>query len=135
MEDTQAQHGSFQLFSLADELILSIIEQIDSHHALCSLAATCSRLQSLTEPFIWRSLLVLTGSHVGKLVQAFDQRPERLSSIQELAIQYDQKDEEGIEKINPCLRQMVKLRHLTIESPCPNNHGGGAVRLFTFPSW
>jgi hypothetical protein len=45
---------SFPLLALADELILSIIEQIDSREDLNSLATTCSRLQDLTEPYIWR---------------------------------------------------------------------------------
>jgi hypothetical protein len=122
------------LLALADELILSIIEQIDSREDLNSLATTCSRLQDLTEPYIWQSLLVLTGEHASALTQAFESRPGRMSSVQEMAICYNEDNEDGIEYLSPCIPHMRKLRQLRIETPCPNNHGGLRYRPFNSPS-
>jgi hypothetical protein len=122
-------HGSIRLGDLADELLLCIVEQIDSRQALHNLAATCSRFQALAEPFIWRSLLIVKGSNVPGLAHALNSRPERISSVWDLAVRYNEEDEDGIELLNPLIPKMEKLRDLTIESPCPNNYGRG-LRLF-----
>ncbi|KAF2649042.1 hypothetical protein K491DRAFT_783606 [Lophiostoma macrostomum CBS 122681] len=117
--------GISRLGDLADELLLCIIEQIDSRQTLHNLAATCSRFQSLTEPFIWRSLLIVNGSDVPGLAHALNSRLERISSVWDLAVRYNEKDEDGIELLNSLIPKMEKLRGLTIESPCPNNYGRG----------
>jgi hypothetical protein len=117
--------GSSQLLSLADELILAIIEQIDTEETLLNLAATSPRFLALTEPFIWRQLLVLRGSEARKLCTALRTRPQRASLIQDLAIQYVEEHEAGIKNLNEFVKRMSKLRNLHIESPCPNNHGRG----------
>ena len=107
--------------SLADELLLNIIDYLDSHAALCNLAATCRRFQGLTEPYIWRSLLVLNGTHAQNITAALDGQDNRIEAIQELSIRYKNEYREGIESLNYYLGQMGRLRHLTLESPCPNN--------------
>lgn len=109
------------LLSLVDELLLGIIDQIDSHEILCNLAATCMRFQGLVEPYIWRSLLVLKGSHARRIATALDDREERMDYIHELSIRYKDDYRDGIEELNHFTGLMTKLRHLTVESPCPNN--------------
>ncbi|KAF2787372.1 hypothetical protein K505DRAFT_213728, partial [Melanomma pulvis-pyrius CBS 109.77] len=109
------------LLSLADELLLCIIDQVDSREALCSLAATCSRFQNLVEPYCWRSLLVRKGGHASRIALSLNNRVERIAFIQELAICYNNAYEHGIENLGGFMPHMDKLRHLTIESPCPNN--------------
>lgn len=109
------------LLALVDELLLSIIDQLDSREALCSLAACCRRLQGLTEPYIWRSLLVTNGDRARSIATALDHRETRSSYIQELSIRYPDCDRDGIQDLNHFMVLMDKLRHLTIESPCPNN--------------
>lgn len=109
------------LLALVDELLLSIIDQIDSRDALCSLAACSRRLQGLTEPYIWRSLLVTSGNRARRIAAALDIRESRSSYIQELSIRYPDSKRDGIQELNHFIVLMDKLRHLTIESPCPNN--------------
>lgn len=111
-------HG---ILSLVDELLLSIIDQVDGHKELCSLAVTCMRLQGLVEPYIWRKLLILTGSHARLIAQSLNSRDERLSYIKEISIRYKDEYRDGIEELNPFIGLMGNLRHLTLESPCPNN--------------
>jgi hypothetical protein len=109
------------LLSLADELLLAIIDRIDSKKALCNFAASSPRLQGLAEPYVWRSLLVTHGSHASRIAAALDSRESRPSYVHELSIRYPDSQREGIEELNPFIGLMEKLRHLTIESPCPNN--------------
>jgi hypothetical protein len=115
----QPQHSA--LLCLVDELLLAVIDQINSREALCNLAATCLRLQGLAEPYIWRSLLVTKGSHARRIADALDSWGPRPSHVHELSIRYPDDQREGIEELNHFIGLMEKLRHLTIESPCPNN--------------
>lgn len=119
--ETQQSSQQSGLLSLVDEILLTIIDHIDSRETLYNLAATCSHLQGLTEPYIWRSLLVTKGDHARDIARALDSREERVSSIHELSIRYPDERRNGIEKLNHFIGMMDKLRHLTIESPCPNN--------------
>ncbi|RYN61794.1 hypothetical protein AA0114_g575 [Alternaria tenuissima] len=116
------------LLRLVDELLLNIIDHIDNQDALCSLSATCTRFQGLVEPYIWRKLEVLTGDHARNIATALDKRDDRTDYIQDLAIRYNDIYRDGVEELNHFLSLMSKLRHLHIESPCPNNvewqHGG-----------
>lgn len=109
------------LLRLVDELLLNVLDQVDSLDDFRNLAATCTRLQGLAEPYIWRSLLVLSGTHARNVATALDKRDERVDFIQELSIRYSDAHKEGIEDLNHWLTLMSKLRHLTLESPCPNN--------------
>ncbi|KAI8930944.1 hypothetical protein NX059_011959 [Plenodomus lindquistii] len=118
---TQLGLASGGLLSLVDELLLSIIDQIDVHETLCNLAATCMRFQGLIEPYIWRSVLVTKGGHARRVATALDSREERMEYIQELSIRYRDEDRVGIEELNHFLAHMSRLRHLTLETPCPNN--------------
>jgi hypothetical protein len=109
------------LLRLVDELLLNVLDQINSPRDLCNFAATCTRLQGLAEPFIWRSLLVLDGTHAQNIAAALDSRDVRVDFIQELSIRYKAEYKDGIEDLNHWLTLMSNLRHLTLESPCPNN--------------
>jgi hypothetical protein len=125
--------GAWSLLSLVDELLLCIIDQIDAHETLCNLAATNSRFQALVEPYCWRSLLVRKGRHASRIALGLNNRVERIAFVQDLAIRYNDKHEEGIENLGGFMEHMHKLRSLTIESPCPNNgeYRGGQ----RFESW
>ncbi|KAH7130216.1 hypothetical protein B0J11DRAFT_566283 [Dendryphion nanum] len=125
--------AQLSLSNFVDELLLAIVEQIDCHESLCNLSSTNRRFQGLAEPFIWRKLLVLNGSHADGIAYALRSRTERLSNIQTLAIHYTNEVEIGIRKLDPLVRIMTKLRHLTIESPCPNNSEW--IRTDEFTGW
>ncbi|ORY14021.1 hypothetical protein BCR34DRAFT_586056 [Clohesyomyces aquaticus] len=115
-----ATHSNRNLLSLADEILLSIIEHVDSNAALSCLAATCSKLRGLVEPFIWRELLVTRDIHSTKVITALLQS-NRFSYIQDLAICYRQDANRLFGAWSGAIAYMGKLRHLKIESPCPNN--------------
>ena len=119
--ESQVQAPQSGLLSLVDELLLAIIDQIDSKETLRNLASTCARFQGLTEPYIWRSLLVTKGSYAGRVAAALDSLESRPSYVHDLSICYPDEEREGIEELNHFIGQMEKLRHLKIESPCPNN--------------
>lgn len=118
---TQPGRAKDGLLSLVDELLLNIIDHVDSQAALCNLAATCARFQGLVEPYVWRNLLVLRGAHARMIATALDSREARVDYVQELAVRYKDDVRDGIEELNHFIGLMTKLRHLTIESPCPNN--------------
>jgi len=109
------------LLDLAEELVLNILEQIDSQLALCNLARTCSRLQELTEPYIYSTVLIRTGSNAESLLESLLARPKRLSSILDLAIRYRHDSEQGIEVLCPVISKLRKLRRLHVEAPCCND--------------
>jgi hypothetical protein len=109
------------LLRLVDELLLNIIDHVEGRGALCSLAATCTRFQGLVEPYIWRKVEVLTGAHAQRIATALNSRDDRTDLIQDLAIRYQDEYRDGIENLNHYLSVMGRLRHLHIESPCPNN--------------
>jgi hypothetical protein len=119
--DTQLALASSGLLAFVDELLLNIIDHIDNHQALCNLAATCMRFQGLVEPYIWRDLLVLTGMHASRIATAFDRRDIRVDYVQSISIRYKDEVREGIEELNHFIALMGRLRHLNLESPCPNN--------------
>lgn len=110
-----------RLLSLADELLLGIIDHIDSRHALINLALTCSKFRNLAESFIWRDLLILTGKHAQCVAAALDSREARILHVQDLSVRYKDPHKNGIEQLGHFIRYMDHLRSLTIESPCPNN--------------
>lgn len=118
---TQQSLAQGGLLSLVDELLLIVIDQIADHATLCNLAATCMRFQCLIEPYIWRSLLVLKGAHARRIATALDSRHDRINYVQELAIRYKDDYRDGIEELNHFIGLMGRLRHLTVETPCPNN--------------
>ncbi|OCL05842.1 hypothetical protein AOQ84DRAFT_390610 [Glonium stellatum] len=121
IEKLEIMPGFSRLLDLADELILGVIEQIEESNDLCTFALTCSRLQSLVEPFIYRSILIRAGSQAVDLVMSIKARPVRASAVQTLGIRYVFDFEHDIETLNLVLMDFRNLRHLTIESPCLNN--------------
>ncbi|KAF1992015.1 hypothetical protein K402DRAFT_399947 [Aulographum hederae CBS 113979] len=110
-----------RLFDLAEELILAIIEQIDSSDALCALARTSPRLQSLTEPYIYSDIFIRTGDETRNLSNLFTKRIERAWAVQNLTVRYVVDDENGMEVLNVWIQHMRKLRTLFIETPCCND--------------
>lgn len=118
------------LLRLVDELLLNVLDFVTSLGDLRNIAATCTRLQGLAEPYIWRSVLVLSGTHARNVAVALDQRDQRVDFIQELSIRHRNTHKEGIEDLNHWMTLMSKLRYLTLESPCPNNSEWSQGELF-----
>ncbi|KAE8451443.1 hypothetical protein EG329_004072 [Mollisiaceae sp. DMI_Dod_QoI] len=111
----------FHLLGLADELLLKIVEHVESKDDLSILALTCSKLQAFAEPFLYQSILIRRGTQALQLCYAIQRRPIRASSIHKLEIRYRYEDKEGMGALNQGLRKLCRLQELTIESPCCND--------------
>jgi hypothetical protein len=110
-----------QFLALADELLIEIISQIEDRQSLCSLARVSVRLQGLSEPFIFDSILIRTGDQARNLVRLFESRRVRMRAVHDLQIRYLYSSEDGIEDLNPVLKDLTQLRHLRVEAPCCND--------------
>jgi hypothetical protein len=117
----QSSLQRFSLLSLVDELLLSILEHVDSKASLQNLACTCSRFRALAEPFIYRSLLILSGEHASQIAKCIQVREDRAWGVRSLQVRYPQAVAAGIEALNLPMKKMLQLRELTVESSCPNN--------------
>ena len=122
--ETHKEDGAESLsrfMALPDELLLLIIEQVDSQDALACLSATCSKLRDMVEPYSLKSRFVRAGTQARRLAEILHSRPKRMLYIQDLSIRYVWEDEEGIEALDGVMKELTHLRDLTIESPCLNN--------------
>jgi hypothetical protein len=79
------------------------------------------RLQGLSEPFIYHSILIRTGDQARNLVRLFDSRGARMCAVHDLQIRYLYSSEDGIEELNLVLKDLTQLRHLRVEAPCCND--------------
>lgn len=109
------------LLALADELLLKVIEHIESKDDLSNLSRVCSRLQAFAEPFLYQSILVRKGEHAIQLCYALHRRTARASSVRKLQVAYMHMHRVGIEVLNQALRTMCSLQEINIESPCCND--------------
>jgi len=116
-----AQAVESRLLALVDELQLGIIEHLESKDDLSNLAITCSSLQALAEPVLYRSILVRKGKQALLLYHAILIKPLRASFIRKLEIRYLYDYRKCIDCLNQCLRLLCNLRELTIEAPCCND--------------
>lgn len=110
-----------QFLALADELLIEIISQLQDRQSLCALARTCSRLQNLTEDFIFESLLIRNGTQARSLAQLLTSGRIRARAVHDLQIRWPHTSEDGIEDIDPVLKDLTQLKHLRVESPCCND--------------
>ncbi|KAH7354837.1 hypothetical protein BKA65DRAFT_497119 [Rhexocercosporidium sp. MPI-PUGE-AT-0058] len=110
------------LLGLADELLIQIVQHIDSSQDLCSLAVTCSQLQVFAEPALYSSILIQNGSRALKFFTSIVRMQARASFVRKLHIQYRSEDEEGVEILNLALLHLRKLKELLIEAPCCNDN-------------
>jgi hypothetical protein len=120
-----AQAIESRLLALADELVLGIIEHVESKDDVSNLALACLRLQALAEPSLYRSILIRKGKQaLGLFASILIRKPVRASWIRKLEIRYLYKHREGVEILNQGLKQMCNLQELTIEAPCCNDTFG-----------
>lgn len=118
---------AFLILELADELILSIFEHIDDRNTLRSLALTCSRLQGLAEPYVYRDIFLRSRTDAFALGASIVSRPERLRAVRriEARLKYGM-DECRLDILVNIVRQALNLQELTLESPFCNNVQGRA---------
>lgn len=107
----------FRLLDLPNELIAHIIEQVNSPKALCRLARTCSRLQYLAEPVLYRSILLRDGMKTVHVCNALHSRPERWIGVNFLDVPCDDDYAQHFEAIQHIVLKSKNLKTLMIESP------------------
>ena len=115
------QQPQSRLLALVDELLIGIVDFVESKYDLHSLALVCSRLQGLTEPALYRSILIRKGTTALRVFSAIMSRPARASFIRQLQLRYMYAHRGGIQVLNEGLRKMCNLQELTIEAPCCND--------------
>jgi hypothetical protein len=115
-----SQHES-RLLSLADELILNIIEQIDAIEALRHFVLTCQKARDRAEPYIYRHLVFRGAAGVANYSYAFSQDIIRGKHALDLDVRYKAPGRHGISALNDMVEYMPNLRSWRIESPCPND--------------
>lgn len=112
------------ILGLADELLIQIVQHVDSKQDLCNLAIACSRLQTFAEPAMYNSILLRKGSQALILFVAIaygPRGPPRALFIRKLQIRYIYDDGESMEIMNLVLKHLSNLKELLIEAPCCND--------------
>lgn len=112
---------AYSILELVDELIFLVIEQVDDLQALRNLARTCSRLQTLAEPAVYRDVFLKSRDKTLTLTRSIVSRPERLDAIHrvEARPRYATRDYAVDELVN-IIRRAKNLQDLVLESPYCN---------------
>jgi hypothetical protein len=108
---------NMELLTLPNELLSSILACVDDLITLCQIAAVCKRLNDLTEPFLYQSLIVSDGSQAVMLAEAIAKRPARASHVRSLLASTKFGREKGIEQLPGSLTAMRNLQELSLETP------------------
>ncbi|KAF2760756.1 hypothetical protein EJ05DRAFT_241542 [Pseudovirgaria hyperparasitica] len=109
------------LLTLPSEILIHIFDLIDERNTLLNASNTCTRLRKFAQEHIYRDVLIRTGQAARRMNRDLANNPIRTRNIRRLAIRYLAEDQDGIEDINPRIREMKHLRHLFIETPCCND--------------
>lgn len=102
---------------LPGELLVSIIASVDDIATLREVAVVCKRLNNLTEPFLYQSLVISDGSQAVMLAEAIARRPSRASHVRSLLASTRFEKAPGIEQLPGSLAVMHNLRDLSLETP------------------
>jgi hypothetical protein len=109
----------FALLELPNELVAHVIEFVHDSATLRGLACTCARLQQLTEPVLWRELLIRESPKLKGILKAMRTRRERTSALQRLNVPCDSYFQD-MRSLAELLEMVQNLRELMIESPSCN---------------
>ncbi|KAK5705910.1 hypothetical protein LTR17_021241 [Elasticomyces elasticus] len=120
------QEQPFRLFDLADELKIHIIDQLEGDlAALRALALSCRRLQSLSEPLLYKRRLLRSPPVLKHFLHGVSRRPQRATHIHRLDIRCEYRSvASGFARLPAILEQTTELQDLTLESPYCNFGGG-----------
>jgi hypothetical protein len=108
---------NMELLMLPGELLVSILASVDDIATLREVAVVCKRLNSLTEPFLYQSLVISDGSQAVMLAEAIAKRPSRAPHVRSLLASTRFEKAAGIEQLPGSLAIMHNLRDLSLETP------------------
>ena len=111
----------FRLLDLPNEVIAAIVEQIDNRITLQRLAYTCHRIKKLTEPVLYRHVLVRRGSRAEGLLDALSAHTARWSAVHVLDFPCDAVHGHSFNAVKELVRNSPNLKKLMIESPACNS--------------
>ncbi|KAJ6568899.1 hypothetical protein B0H19DRAFT_1373322 [Mycena capillaripes] len=121
---TLAKMVSPPLLTVPTELLLAVVEAIDDAASLRSFALTCKLARLLTEPVLYRAVLVTTGSQASCLAKSLQQQqpPTRVELVRVLDLrpEYDEDADADVEALTPLVGAMTQLGALSMESPFAN---------------
>lgn len=122
MDKIAARNAKFEfpITDLPNELVAHIVEFLDDISALRNLACSCHRLQQLTEPVLWRKLLVRDRQRLRRTLDAYGSRRERAMALQVLYIPCKSDFGNDMSGLASVIRKGQNLRELMIESPSCN---------------
>lgn len=109
------------LLSLPQELLLQVVEhlgELGGKRSLCTVAATCKRLHSIAEAYLYSSALFLTRDSFCNFLDATDVDTRRHEYVQDLRLMFSTREYEnggGVER--PNLSVFKNLRTFKSESP------------------
>lgn len=109
------------LLYLADELLVLILDAIDSRNDLYSLTRVCRRLNSLAEPCLYASVLLRDIEGSTSFVGSLAKHPERALQIRTLDLDFAVHEEFEPVTIIPLLASMSNLQELKIDSSDEEN--------------
>ena len=107
---------------LPDEVLSCIVQHVEHRHVLQTIATTCSRLQSLAEPLLYKSILIRHGKTARDLwesLKSSDRRCHYVKSFQvaPLPLLPGQDDHGGIMYISKILEVLESLQFVSLEAP------------------
>lgn len=110
----------FPLLDLPNELIAYIIELVDDIPTLRRLACSSRRVQHLTEPVLWRKLLVKKGTNARQILAAYITHPSRAKMLQVLNVPCDPDFGRDLAALAALMDKAENLKTLEIQSPSCN---------------
>ena len=109
------------LLHLADELLVLVLDAIQSRNDLYSLMRACRRLSSLAEPCLYASVLLRDIEDSTSFVGSLAKHPERALQIRSLDLDFAAHEDFEPVTIIPLFASMANLQELTINSSDEEN--------------
>lgn len=109
------------LLHLADELLLLILNALQSRNDLFSLMKVCRRLSSIAEPLLYTSVLLRDIQDCASFVNSLSRHSERAFQIRSLVLDFAAHEAFEPVSVIPLLASMANLEQLSINSSDEEN--------------
>ena len=106
-----------EITNLPDELLSSIVSHVEDPSYLNHLSCVSSRVNSLAEPYLYRSVVIYHGSQALLLARAISARTFRASYVRRLLVSVRFDDSAGVEAVPSLIGKLTNLQVLDLETP------------------
>ena len=110
----------FDLLKLPVELVIHVVEFVNSRKALSRLACSSKQMQEIAEPLLYRYILLKGPSGLKALETAIERRQKRALAVQALEVPSHVSMELNMAKLERLLMELKGLRDMVFESPFVN---------------